>query len=170
MKNSLRKSLLTLLLTAGIVGQAQAVAPVFEKTDTLSGDSFQSVSYAFSIPSVGEYTAVLTDNVLPAMFDFLKMSITKTGGATMGSVELGTSNTGSFSFLASTTGSYTALVFGDPGTITLPKRGGGSIVVSAGTFGVTVSPVPEAETYMMLISGLALVGVVARRRLAAKRA
>ncbi len=166
----LSKYALALALAAGIGAQANASAPVFEKTDSLSGDSFQSVSYAFSIPSLGEYKAVLTDNVLPAMFDFLKLAITKTGGGTMGSVELGVSNTGSFSFLATSTGSYTALVFGDPGTISLPKRGGGSITVSAGTFGVTVSAVPEAETYMMLLSGLALVGVVARRRLGAKRA
>lgn len=164
-----RKSLIGAAV-ALVAANGASAAPVFEKTDTLSGATFQSVSYGFSIGSTGTYTAVLTDNVLPAAFDFLRLSITKTGGPTMGSVELGASNTGSFSFAAGVTGSYTALVFGLPGTITLATRNGPTVQVSAGTFGITVSPVPEAETYLMLLSGLALVGVVARRRLGAARA
>lgn len=169
MKHVLRNFLSGLAFSTAVATGAHAAPPVFEKTDTLAGATFQSVSYDFTIGALGEYMATLTDNVLPTAFDFLRLSITKTGGATMGSVELGVSNSGSFSFAAGVTGSYTALVFGLPGTITLPTRGGGSVAVSAGTFGITVSPVPEAETYLMLLSGLALVGVVARRRLGAGR-
>jgi hypothetical protein len=40
----------------------------------------------------------------------------------------------------------------------------------AGNLNVTLAPVPEPETYAMLLGGLGLVGAVARRRKAAKAA
>ncbi|KQN78611.1 hypothetical protein ASF04_21500 [Duganella sp. Leaf61] len=46
-------------------------------------------------------------------------------------------------------------------------NGGGSY---ASDLNIAVAPVPEAETYAMMIAGLGLLGVVARRRKAAKQA
>ncbi|KQQ45874.1 hypothetical protein ASF61_19705 [Duganella sp. Leaf126] len=46
-------------------------------------------------------------------------------------------------------------------------NGGGSY---ASDLNIAVAPVPEAETYAMMVAGLGLLGVVARRRKAAKQA
>jgi PEP-CTERM motif len=48
------------------------------------------------------------------------------------------------------------------------QRNGGNVISHAGFFGAPTSPVPEPETYAMMLGGLALLAGVARRRKAAK--
>jgi PEP-CTERM motif len=48
------------------------------------------------------------------------------------------------------------------------KYNGGRVISHAGFFGAPTSPVPEPETYAMMLGGLALLAGVARRRKAAK--
>jgi len=64
--------------------------------------------------------------------------------------------------LISTGLDFTALTSGDY----FMKVSGTGVGSSGGTYGVdlTVSPVPEAETYSMMLLGLGLMGFIARRR------
>jgi hypothetical protein len=57
---------------------------------------------------------------------------------------------------------FTALTSGD----SFMKVAGTGTGAAGGTYGVdlTVSPVPEAETYSMMLMGLGLMGFIARRR------
>jgi len=139
------------LLAATLMGTMVSAhaSTVFETTGTMFGDA-QFTSYTFDIldTSVG-YSASLMDYAFPSSFDALGLAIAK-GASLMGSVM----GSGSFSFSPVEAGTYTALVFGDPGG-----------AFNAGSYGITVAAaVPEAETWALLMVGLGLVGMVARRR------
>ena len=128
---------------------AQAVN-VLEVTGTFAGAGVvNSTSYQFDIDVAGPYLATLIDNGIFVAFDTLAFGVTETGGATVGS----SSTPGTFTFDA-TPGSYTALVAGIVGSGTLP----------VGTYGLTVSLVPEPETWAMMLVGVGLVGWQLRRK------
>ncbi len=135
-------SALVLALTAV---SAQA-ATVLDVTDGFSANGIKN--YTFQITAPGSYLATLTDYNFPDTFTSLALSINK-APTILGSIP----HAGSFTFNAATTGTYTALVFGKPGTTT-----------GFSSFGLTVAAVPEPETYAMMLAGLGLIGVIARRR------
>lgn len=121
-------------------------ATVLDITDGFSANGIKN--YSFQITAPGSYEATLTDYNFPDTFTSLALSINK-APTILGSI----THAGSFTFNAATTGTYTALVFGKPGTTT-----------GFSSFGLTVAAVPEPETYAMMLAGLGLVGVIARRR------
>ncbi|MCU0842812.1 MAG: FxDxF family PEP-CTERM protein [Thiobacillaceae bacterium] len=143
-----------LALAAGLVvaGPALAYDPVLEWTGSMTSD-FESLSMNFTITDDSlPHVASLVDTGFLAPFDFLALGVFKTGGALMGSVV----GSGSVTFDPPTAGSYTAIVFGEPGAFN---------GFTFSTFGVTVTPVPEPETWAMLLAGLGLVGMQLRRKL-----
>lgn len=168
MKLTRLKGFSAVILLAAASGLAQAAAPVevFASTNTMFSETFQSEAYEFAVGDLGLPSLVLSlfDNEVPTSFQHLQLAVTKTGGATVGSMALGTSASGSFAFDL-LPGSYTAIVFGLPGSIDLLLRGDGTREVFAGTDGVTVSAVPEPGTYTLLLAGLGMMALVARRRM-----
>ena len=136
-------------LALGTVASVQAATPVLEITSTLSGDTM-SAAHPFNIDAPGTYVATLIDNALFVAFDQLGLGVTKTGGATLGSI----TSPGSFTFDASTAGSYTAVVGGVVGSGPIP----------VGTYGVNVALIPEPETWAMMLVGMGLVGWQLRRK------
>lgn len=137
-----------LLLAMSLTTNARADT-VFEVVDTISGGP-EVKSYAFEIDDLGTaYASSLTDFVFPFdAFEYLSMAIVK-GSNLLGAVH----GTGSFSFMPQEAGTYTALVFGVP-----------TGNYAMGSYGITVSAVPEAEDWAMLASGLALIALRLRRR------
>jgi hypothetical protein len=133
----------------GAAASAQAATPVLEVTDTLSASDMSNI-HAFNITAPGTYIATLIDNALFVAFDDVGLGITKTGGATLGSILA----PGSFSFDAAVAGSYTAVVGGVVGAGPIP----------IGTYGVTIAAIPEAETWAMMLVGMGLVGWQLRRK------
>ena len=148
------KQLSTLACAVGLAlgaAVAQAADPVLEVTGTLDATNL-SDTYTFNIDTPGLYLASLTDNALFVPFTALGLGVTRTGGETMGSV---TTAPGSFTFTASGADSFTAVVGGIvPSGAALP----------IGTYGVTVTLVPEAETWAMMLVGMGLVGWQLRRK------
>jgi hypothetical protein len=143
----LRRTALAAMLVVGASG-AQASDEVLLISDfMMGGPSF--TSYTFEITDTATaYKASLMDYVMPASFDYLGMVVTR-GATLLGSV----TGSGSFNFSVSEAGIYTAMVFGDPGG-----------AYDAGSYGITISAVPEAETWAMLAAGLGMLGMVVRRR------
>lgn len=143
----LRRSVLAALLVLGASG-AQAADEVLMTSGIMMGGP-QFATYTFEIADTSTaYQASLLDYVLPASFDYLSMAITR-GADLLGSI----TGNGSFTFSALETGTYTALVFGDAGG-----------AFDAGSYGITVTAVPEAETWAMFAAGLGMLGMVVRRR------
>ena len=115
---------------------------------------------------INNFTAFNIDGLIVkltggAVFQMPYGSVTPTFG-TLGST--GTTPTMSSSYLSS--GEGFAINFGNP-----LSQGGQSdwtvnfsAVEAGSTFGVTISAVPEAQTYAMLLAGLGLVGSIAVRR------
>lgn len=132
-----------LLLAAGL---AQAAVPVLNTSGVIAGSG--SDSKTFAVGSAGVYMVTLTDHNFPAPFSFLGMAMFD-GANFLG----GTTSAGSFSFTAATVGSYNATVFGNTST---PSY--------FGSYGLTVTAVPEAETWAMMLVGVGLVGYQVRRR------
>lgn len=120
----------------------------------MPGTAVQAKSYAFTIASAGTYLATLIDLGFPSSFDGLSLGVAKTGGTLLGSIAA----PGEFSFTATAAGSYTALVFGQPTGL----GGSFSIDVAAAPQAIAV---PEPGAALLLIAGLAFVGVAMRRRL-----
>jgi hypothetical protein len=145
------KAAIALCLVGGLAAQAQASDAVLEWTDTILGGP-SVLSTKFDITSDMMHKVTLIDNGFLASFEFLSAAVTKTGGATMGSII----GPGSFSFKPPVMGSYTAIVVGTPGSFD---------GISLSTFGLTVSAVPEPGTYAMMLAGLGLVGWLVKRRL-----
>ncbi|MEW6677198.1 MAG: FxDxF family PEP-CTERM protein [Pseudomonadota bacterium] len=143
----LRHTALAALLVIGASG-AQAADEVLLTSGIMMGGP-QFASYTFEISDIGSaYKASLLDYAMPASFDYLSLAVTR-GASLLGTVTGG----GSFTFSALEVGTYTALVFGDTGG-----------AFDAGSYGITISAVPEAETWAMLVAGLGMLGMVVRRR------
>jgi len=145
MQSNVFKMLAAALAFVGVVGAAQAV-PVLDTSGVIAGSGTDSS--IFAIGSAGAYTAMLTDHDFPAPFSFLGMAMFQ------GSVFLGgITSEGGFTFTAPTAGSYKATVFGSTSTPSF-----------FGSYGLTVTAVPEAETWAMMLVGVGLVGFQLRRR------
>lgn len=109
-------------------------------------------------------------------------------GLTAGGIS--TSYSGNYFSHASITGSFTSLIDGSAGSIFGSKTWGNGLVAFGGQttvnfhspspdaqtllknelLYVATAPVPEPETYALMLAGLALMGVVARRRKASQEA
>ncbi|MGQ9860461.1 MAG: FxDxF family PEP-CTERM protein [Thiobacillaceae bacterium] len=149
----LKPNLLVLAMGLAIGTSAHAYDPVLEWTGNMSSTGALSMGFTIDQPGL-THVATLVDNGFLADFDFLALGVFKTGDGSMGSLI----GPGSFSFTPTVPGSYTAVVFGDPGSF-------GPFTYS--TFGVTITPVPEPETWAMLLAGLGLVGLQLRRKMKA---
>lgn len=114
------------------------------------------VSGAFSTPGVNTYTFMVSDITTPYMRTFTDLGIPApflfSASATfLGSNVLATViGSGSTVFSFGGTGTYGALVSAFPGS-------------SGGSYQLTISPVPEASTWALMLAGLALVGWRLRR-------
>ena len=142
-------------LALGVSANVYA-APSLEWTASILGDA-NVLSRTFVIDLLQDQHVTLIDNEFLSNFDMLSLAITKTGGATMGTL----SGPGDFTFTPPSIGSYTAIVFGDPGSFD---------GTSLSTFGVTVAAVPEPETWAMMLVGMGLVGWQLRRKVRASAA
>lgn len=120
----------------------------------LTGVNFAD-SFSFSLPNTSDLSGFLgplnlkfagfrTENI-----SNLTLSLFKTGSNT----PIGSGN--SFTVLTQSPGDYSGVI---TGTILAGKNGGyyGNVTAS-------VSPVPEPETYLMMLTGLAVFGLVAAR-------
>ena len=147
------RQLTTIACAVGLAlgaASAQAADPVLEVTGTLDATNL-SDTYTFNIDTPGPYLATLIDNALFVPFTALGLGVTQTGGPTMGSI----TSPGSFTFTATAADSFTAVVGGIvPSGAALP----------IGTYGVTVTLVPEPETWAMMLVGMGLVGWQLRRK------
>jgi hypothetical protein len=105
---------------------------------TVSGLSAQYSALSFEIMSGPTVVATLSSNSLVAVFnDKLNNSYALTGGTP---------------YSLKITGTTKAAIPGTYGTVSISALNG------------TVSPVPELESYAMLLAGLGLVGTLVRRR------
>jgi hypothetical protein len=112
-------------------------------------------SFSFSLPKTSDLSGFLGPlNLRFAGFSAqnisnLTLSLFKTGTNT----PIGSGN--SFTVLTQPSGNYSGVI---TGTILAGKNGGyyGNVTAS-------VSPVPESETYLMMLTGLAVLGVAATR-------
>jgi hypothetical protein len=146
--NAFRKATLVLSLCGALSPAARADTPVFDISDTLTGASLQSKIYEFFIPTAGAYSGTLTDQgSSPPTFELLALGIAKTPNVVGGTVGPGT-----FSFNADSAGTYTAYLFGKP------------VSDLGGSFGISISAVPQVETWVMLLVGMGLVAYQLRRR------
>lgn len=129
----------------GMVGSAQAV-PVLNTSGAIAGVGTDSNTFA--IGSAGLYKVTLSDFGFPDAFSYLALGMYQ-GASFLG----GITSVGSFTFLAPTAGSYKATVFGST-----------SAPSYFGSYGLTVTSVPEAETWAMMLIGVCLVGLRLRSR------
>jgi hypothetical protein len=147
---SCSKLLVAFAAACTIAGSARA--DVFSITDSLSGSSVTSKTYAFTITDPAIYMATLADVDFPAPFQLLELGVVKTGsGPLLGS----TDQPGSFSFTALTAGSYTLLLVGQP-----------SSTAQAGFFSINVSqfaPIPEPAVWFLMAGGIGLIGFLKLR-------
>lgn len=136
----IRNGLAGALMSLASVNAVHA-AQVFETSGTMSGNAHHE--YSFEIGSIGSYTATLTDFGFPEDFQVLRMKI-RDDHHSLGQI----TGPGQLSFSANNTGSYTAMVFGN----TTPGN------YRFGSYGLSISPVPEPETWALLLIGAGLMG------------
>jgi hypothetical protein len=134
---------------------SSARADVFSITDSISGSSVATRTYAFTITDPAIYDATLLDlggPQFPAPFQLLELGVAKTGS---GPVLGFTTAPGSFLFTANTPGSYTLLLVGQPDS-----------TAQAGFFSINVSqfaPIPEPAVWLLMASGIGLIGFLKLR-------
>jgi hypothetical protein len=139
----------------GLFFSVGAHAAVFQVSDSMTGPSLQTKTYAFNISSIGIYQASLVDNGFPAPFAAMLLGISQSGGPLLGSI----SHAGSFNFNATQSGAYTALFFGAPGPFSI-----GPFTANGSSYGITVAAVPEPEVWAMMLIGVGLIGYQLRRK------
>jgi hypothetical protein len=134
---------------------SSARADVFSITDSISGSSVATKTYAFTITDPAIYNATLLDlgnTEFPLAFQMLELGVVKTGSSPV----LGfTTEPGTFSFTANTPGSYTLLLVGQP-----------DATAQAGFFSINVSefaPIPEPAIWFLMASGIGLIGFLKLR-------
>jgi len=150
---------LTLVTTALVAAQA-ASALDFQ---TAAGSSFTEY---FTITPTTTNTLVLSVSGLAAQYSALSFEILSTLPTVTATLKTG-NLVGAFNDIRNSgyvlTGGtpYTLKVTG----ITKAAPPGVFGIVAINTLNGTVSPVPEPESYAMLLAGLGLVGTIARRRM-----
>lgn len=173
MRTTLRSTVLALALLAGIPA-AQAATQTWNFNGTLDSGHFSGQNYGgtFSFDDVA-LTGVADEwlTVGNLSLSFLGSSYTQ-ANATVGSTPEVSFYDGVFLGL-----SYSAGTTGDGFTFTPGYSTSGDAFVSydtpAGSSGagsVIYAPVPEPETYAMLLAGLGLLGMMGRRRKSAQAA
>jgi hypothetical protein len=138
------------VLSTGVAFANVAVVSVKGDVNHLP-DTFAD-TFTLDLPAPGPYTVNLRHNGGPDVFETLALQIFA-GSGTSGTALAGISGPGTFSFNANSAGLYTAFLFGDKS-----KAHGG------GTFEISVAAVPELETWVMLLAGMALIGYLLRRK------
>jgi hypothetical protein len=156
---------------------AASVLAAASAANALSFETFAGTPFTeyFSVTPTGDDKLILSVSGLSSQFSSLTFEIGTTTSPTMVSVTAGTTGAivkGAFndrsnktvSFLGDT--SYTLKIDG----VTKSAIPGTFGVVSISALGATVaalpvSPVPEPESYAMLLAGLGVIGTIARRRL-----
>ncbi|MFN4063761.1 MAG: FxDxF family PEP-CTERM protein [Parazoarcus communis] len=158
----LKKTAVALALSAGLVAAAHADVTIVDVSPTtvstfsdtvLKAPGFFADIWAFDItvPTYGSGWAV--SHTIAPLFSIDQFTVTLTGPD--GVIPLTTSSTSAVGEGLFTPGSWFFTVSGKAtGTM------GGAY-----SFAVVTQPVPEPETYAMLLAGLGLVGAVARRRM-----
>lgn len=153
---------LSLAAAALVAGQA-ANALSFE---TVADASFTEY---FTLTPATTNRLALTVSGLAAQFSALNFEILSGGPAVTGTVSNG-NLVGAFNdarnstYILNAGTTYTLKITGT----TKASPPGGFGLVSITSVNGTVSPVPEPESYAMLLAGLGLVGTIARRRMKTK--
>ena len=128
-------------------------------TDTVLGSfSFLGASnFSGNVGSLSTFTAIFNGQTqqfnLPSI-NFTKVSLYS------GDTEKASSSTSSFSFANLAGGNYTLKVTGNVQGVGF----GGTPAIGGALAQYQVTPVPEPETYAMLLAGLGVMGAIARRR------
>ena len=133
---------------SGVFGSGQPTPIVF--TDQLTFTLLASSSTSYNVidfPIFNVYNTELTG---------LKLYSGAVGSGTLIGTGTGSVTSFSISNVITSAGNYYLEVSG--------KAGGLSGGLYSGSIGSTVSPVPEPETYAMLLAGLGLMSAIARRR------
>jgi len=128
---------------------AQAATTYYEEGYIDSTTTVADTTFAFYL-NAGDYALDLVDWETPAPFlaGILGVSVSKASSSVATFF-----GAGSYSLSALESGLYTFYVFGNPYNS-----------YGVGSFGLTVSAVPEPNTVALLVAGLALLGMYARRR------
>ncbi len=141
----------------GVVGALPTVfASECFRTFSSPGASFTD-HYSFSVSALGNVAGGLMDYLVFQWNDVNLSSVTVSGS---GYARSDTSPTDGFSFSGLSAGSYDLAI---SGYLDRGQLAGGYIGAISSTATVA-APVPEPETYAMLMLGLAGVGFAARRR------
>lgn len=156
MKKIARIALIALATSAAQYSQAAT-----SSFNTVAGTSFEEY---FAVTPTTTNKLFLTVSGMTAQFGSLSFEIL--GGPTpvtktlngLFSVAFNDYLNNSYSLAANTP--YTLKISG----VTLASPVGGSGIVNINYANGTVTPVPEPESYAMLLAGLGLVGTIARRR------
>lgn len=160
MKKFVRLSLVAAALVAAGAANANGVS-----FNTVAGSSFTNY---FTLTPTLTNKVVLTVSGLGAQFSNLSFEVLSGGPSVTASLS-NNSLVASFndrtnnSYILNGGTHYTLKVSG----ITKAQPPGVFGIVSVNALGGTVAPVPEPETYAMLLAGLGLMGTVARRRMKA---
>ena len=156
MNGRMKWTMLAALAAWGLVfvGAAQAALVPYQKVAFIKDTDY--FSEAFTIDTAGTYQATLTDFNFPSDFGQVALDVT-TAVATEGSLI----GPGSFVFDAEP-GTYYASVYGvGGGALNLGLLG---VQVEATSTAITSSPVPLPASLVLLLSGLAVLGPLERRR------
>ncbi|OQW86011.1 MAG: hypothetical protein BWK72_19385 [Rhodoferax ferrireducens] len=134
-------------LTSGTLGLDAAEGSVLQQSfDVLAGDSI-TLDFSFGLATVETDLSAFNDFAFVAVNGVMEKVVSLTDA----------SRTGSFSYQFAT-GGKALLSFG---VVDINDINGVSVFV---VDNVQVTPVPEPESYAMLLAGLALMGGIARRR------
>ena len=161
----------SLVAACAVLLGGSALAATCDRTSSLGNtsteswfiDAFSSTGsfndcYTFSLGSAASASGWLAELDFGSRLDIDVASVSLFSGMT----QLGTdTNGGSFNFGSIAAGNYTLAVAGD---VSRGRWGNASNVGYLGSFQTVAAPVPEPETYAMLLAGFIGVGVVARRR------
>ena len=121
---------------------------VYETSGVITG--FETFTSVFDIENTSSpYKATLTDFGVPNEFNSLTLFVNNST-TPMGAITLSGAGQDSFTFMAPSAGDFYAHIIGDTD--------------GSGIYGVQIAMVPEAETWVMMILGVGLIGYVVNRR------
>lgn len=139
-----------LLLASSLVGtSASADVVVLAKSEPVVGQGLSTRTYDFIVDTPGDYLGELLDLEFLAPFQLLAVGISETGGNLISQQ----TQPGSFLLPSLGVGSYSALLFAQPGGDNF-----------ASTFSLNIALIPEPGGWLMIMTGLGLLGWQIRRR------